>query len=281
MSDPTPSPTPVAATEPVIDAAAIATATAEAEAEAAAAAAEYQANTNLLVACTQGKLEDIKVLVEAKADVCFQDKDSGLSPLMVASQAGNIEIVKYILGRGAPWNALDINGMCAGDYAGNAMASGDDDAAKAKQLDCYEELVNAGCRAELVLGMMKRVKAHMAKPPAKRGRDGDSKGDEKEASNADYLQQKLKYSEGKLLDANDDAVMMGWEGPLMEQHAALICAKGGDVLNVGFGLGLIDMAIQKHNPKNHHIIEAHPDVYQHMLDQGWDKKDNVTIHFGR
>lgn len=28
--------------------------------------------------------------------------------------------------------------------------------------------------------------------------------------------------------------------PLMEAHAHAICSSGGDVLNVGFGLGLID-----------------------------------------
>ena len=39
--------------------------------------------------------------------------------------------------------------------------------------------------------------------------------------------------------------MMGWEGPLMVHHAALICGDGGkDVMNVGFGLGLVDAAIQ-------------------------------------
>ena len=38
--------------------------------------------------------------------------------------------------------------------------------------------------------------------------------------------------------------MMEWEGPLMEQHAQVICVGGGHMLNVGFGLGLVDEAIQ-------------------------------------
>lgn len=38
--------------------------------------------------------------------------------------------------------------------------------------------------------------------------------------------------------------------------------QGGDVLNVGFGLGIIDTAIQSHRPRSHTIIEAHPDVYK-------------------
>lgn len=66
--------------------------------------------------------------------------------------------------------------------------------------------------------------------------------------------------------------MMGWERPLMVEHAEAICSSGGDILNVGFGLGIIDIEIQKRGPASHTIIEAHPDVYQHMLDQGWDKK---------
>lgn len=39
--------------------------------------------------------------------------------------------------------------------------------------------------------------------------------------------------------------MMGWETPLMEQHARVICGQGGGhYLNVGFGLGIIDTYIQ-------------------------------------
>jgi protein arginine N-methyltransferase 2 len=39
--------------------------------------------------------------------------------------------------------------------------------------------------------------------------------------------------------------MMGWEAPLMEQHARVICGQGGGhYLNVGFGLGIIDTHIQ-------------------------------------
>jgi hypothetical protein len=32
------------------------------------------------------------------------------------------------------------------------------------------------------------------------------------APNLEYLSQKLKFVDDKILDANDDAVMMGWEG---------------------------------------------------------------------
>lgn len=39
------------------------------------------------------------------------------------------------------------------------------------------------------------------------------------------------------------------------------------MLNVGFGLGLVDSAIQMHTPKSHTIIEAHPDVLQKVTQQ--------------
>lgn len=45
--------------------------------------------------------------------------------------------------------------------------------------------------------------------------------------------------------AAGEAVMMGWEAPLMKKHAAVICGQGGGhYLNVGFGLGIVDTEIQ-------------------------------------
>jgi type IV protein arginine methyltransferase len=48
----------------------------------------------------------------------------------------------------------------------------------------------------------------------------------------------------------------------MKRHAEIICpTKGLHVLNVGFGMGIIDSYIQeRHEPASHTIIEAHPDV---------------------
>lgn len=68
----------------------------------------------------------------------------------------------------------------------------------------------------------------------------------------------------------------------MVEHAKVMCPQLGlSVLNVGFGLGLIDTELQKYKPQKHVIIEAHPDVYAHMLELGWDKKEGVRILFGR
>eukprot|EP01125_Pyxidicula_operculata_P011843 TRINITY_DN3877_c0_g1_i2.p1 TRINITY_DN3877_c0_g1~~TRINITY_DN3877_c0_g1_i2.p1 ORF type:complete len:366 (-),score=80.04 TRINITY_DN3877_c0_g1_i2:64-999(-) len=178
-------------------------------------------------------------------------------------------MIELLLNYGAPWNAKDDKGVTVGEYA---LESGNTDA--------YKLLVNAGCRAELILGCVDRQK-------------------ESGVANADYLSHPLKYDGDKLVDFEGNGVMMGWEKPLMVLHAKEICENAyshypsslseeestmygcGDILNVGFGLGLIDDEIQKFKPRSHTIIEAHPDVYKHMLNLGWDKKPGVRILFGR
>ena len=49
-----------------------------------------------------------------------------------------------------------------------------------------------------------------------------------------------------LVSSAGEGVMMDGEAPLMERHAEIICQGGGDVLNVGFGMGIIDGCIQHH-----------------------------------
>ena len=88
--------------------------------------------------------------------------------------------------------------------------------------------------------------------------------------NQDYKQEKLTYRDGVLLDSNGNTVMMDWEREIMRRQAATVCSRGGRVLNVGFGLGIIDSYIQEHeNVTEHWIIEGHPDVQQYMIENGW------------
>lgn len=97
-----------------------------------------------------------------------------------------------------------------------------------------------------------------------------------------YLNNKVYFmKDNRLLDQKAQPVMMGWEDPIMKDAAALICKGGGKILNVGFGLGLIDTYIQSHNVDEHWIIEAHPDVQDKMKKDGWDKKSNVTCLFDK
>lgn len=58
---------------------------------------------------------------------------------------------------------------------------------------------------------------------------------------------------------------------------------GLNVLNVGFGLGIIDSLFQglPNKPSRHMIIEPHPDVLKHMRETGWYEKQGVTILEGK
>lgn len=96
-----------------------------------------------------------------------------------------------------------------------------------------------------------------------------------------YKDQKLTYSsDGRLLDEYGNAVMMEWERPIMKKSAEVICRNGGKVLNVGFGMGIIDDYIQEQNVTEHWIIEPHRDVYTKMFQDGWHLRPNVKIMFG-
>jgi hypothetical protein len=91
-----------------------------------------------------------------------------------------------------------------------------------------------------------------------------------------YLDQTLTYTnDGRLLDENGWSVMMEWERPLMEAGGRVISERGGDILNVGFGLGIVDSHIQTFNPKSHTIIECHKDVLSYMKRNGWYERVNV------
>lgn len=76
---------------------------------------------------------------------------------------------------------------------------------------------------------------------------------------------------------------MEWERPLMARHADFIAgpAPVGSVLNVGFGMGIVDTALQSHRPAQHTIIEAHPQVLKKMHMDGWASKEGVRVLEGR
>ncbi|KAL7262300.1 hypothetical protein ACSBR1_000642 [Camellia fascicularis] len=204
----------------------------------------------LCEAARNGDTEKVRALIESGADVSYFD-GHGLSPLMHAAKHGHADAVKCLLEAGAPWNALSPSNLSAGDFA---MDSGHQEA--------FDVLLNAGIQAELILGTI-----------ARRSNPSDD-------TDGDYLEDRITFSEDKLMDSNSKAIMMAWEKPLMEAHAKAVCSGGKHILNVGFGMGLVDNAIQQYAPIKHTIVEAHPEVYGRMLRSGWGEKENVKIIFG-
>lgn len=87
----------------------------------------------------------------------------------------------------------------------------------------------------------------------------------------------MRYTDNYLIDEHERIVMPYWESPIMKQAAKTICKNGGRVLNIGFGLGIVDTFIQEEGVDEHWIIESHPTVLDKMKRDGWYDKHNVKI----
>jgi protein arginine N-methyltransferase 2 len=108
-----------------------------------------------------------------------------------------------------------------------------------------------------------------------------AEGDVDEGESKRYLESKLEYDDsiGFLLDDKGAPVMMKWESEIMRASAEVLLPTigTGRVLNIGFGMGIIDGYLQGRKPESHVIVEAHPAVVQRMKDHGWDKKSGVEV----
>ena len=81
------------------------------------------------------------------------------------------------------------------------------------------------------------------------------------------------YSEGW---GENIEVMMDWEDPLMSASGAYVCENGGDILEIGFGMGISAGYMHSHSISSHTIIENHPQIITKA--QEWaNGKSNVTI----
>lgn len=225
-------------------------------------AGDHQA---FLAACGAGDLEKVKVFLAAGFPAYHQEEEGGTSLLMHAAKGAHLEVVQALLAAGAPWMALDRQGKCAGEYA---MASEVEDAERKQSV--IDTLVNHAVMAEMILGTMQNQAAAAVRK-------------EQQQESAQYLGGNVRYEKDRLVDETEEGVMMEWESPLMEAHASLLCgeAKDRDVMNVGFGMGIIDEAIQRHGCRSHTILEAHPTVLEKMEADGWTQRAGVTVEGGR
>ncbi|KXN68305.1 S-adenosyl-L-methionine-dependent methyltransferase [Conidiobolus coronatus NRRL 28638] len=238
-------------------------------------------------ACVRNDTQEaLNLLKEEPGLVWFRDTD-GRSPLHWASALGSEELVVALLENRHPWNVVDNDGNSAGDEA---------DAHNHPLI--YKRLVEAGVRAEMILSIINSQV--YSDDEEEEGEEAQTEENEQEAAseqestqdqppqsnqnipNADYLSMPLKFDDDKILDFDNNGVMMGWEKPLMDHHCEVIAPKPGlHVINVGFGMGFIDRALQATQPATHTIVEAHPDVYKQMEKDGWLEKPNVRVIFGR
>jgi len=86
----------------------------------------------------------------------------------------------------------------------------------------------------------------------------------------------LTFEEDKIVTDTGGEVMMSWEAPIMEKSAEYICESKGDILEIGFGMGICSDYIQAQGVNSHTIVEIHPQIIEKL--KAWSEdKDNVTI----
>ena len=96
-----------------------------------------------------------------------------------------------------------------------------------------------------------------------------------------YKDKILTFEDSKIYynDANasiEMEVMMDWEDKVMEKSANYVCENGGDILEIGFGMGIAANYIQANSITSHTIVENHPQILEKA--KIWaNGKSNVTI----
>ncbi|KAJ4356017.1 Arginine N-methyltransferase 2 [Didymosphaeria variabile] len=262
----------------------------------------------IISAAERHDLPALKVLLkEGSANVQDPTATAATSPLHAAilscgeakdgkeADGDAVQTVDLLLQNGAIWNDLNKEDETPGCVAH-----------RLGQKKIYEKIVEAGVRAELLFAKMQALGLSgdddvedddeiLEEQPAVKKQKVDKETvqvvqeavdeeilDDVSKDNLAYLKSELRYRGHILFDESDNAVMMDWETEIMQRHAQTLIPKPGlKVMNVGHGMGIVDTAIQTHEPAQHHIIEGHPQVHQRLREQGWYDKPNVIIHEGR
>ena len=218
-------------------------------------------------------------------------------------------VVKELFLSGAIWNDLDVNDETPGCLAW-----------RLGRKELYELVVEAGVRAEVLFGLMggyEELGSGSSTPEELDAEVEDETEDlnngqngthdpaeetdqeipepERDVNSADFLKSELTFSEDKLLDSDANGVMMSWETSIMRRTFDLLLPtsppSGARILNIGFGMGIIDRMFRSTTPLSHHIIEAHPAVLAKISspdsdfgtewEQSAPEGGNYVIHAGR
>ena len=91
-----------------------------------------------------------------------------------------------------------------------------------------------------------------------------------------FKDETLEFFDNKIVDETGLEVMMDWETSIMEKSAEYVCHNKGDVLEIGFGMGICADYIQAQGVNTHTIVEIHPQIIDNL--KVWaEDKSNVTI----
>jgi len=79
-----------------------------------------------------------------------------------------------------------------------------------------------------------------------------------------YISQSLTFTSDAILlsssISDQTQTYMDWEDQILSASAAYVTQNGGDILEIGFGMGISANYIQSHSIDTHTIIENHPDM---------------------
>jgi hypothetical protein len=70
-------------------------------------------------------------------------------------------------------------------------------------------------------------------------------------------------------------VMMDWERELMKAHVDIL--PNGDILEIGFGMGISSQYIQDKGVKSHSICEVNPQILEKLKEWSKDKPNVIII----
>ena len=95
-----------------------------------------------------------------------------------------------------------------------------------------------------------------------------------------YISQSLTFQEDRiyfLREEIEQEVMMDWEDTLMSASAAYVTQNGGDILEIGFGMGISAGYIQSHSISSHTICENHPQIIPLALEWAAERPNATVI----
>ncbi|OBZ66788.1 Protein arginine N-methyltransferase 2 [Grifola frondosa] len=203
----------------------------------------------------------------------------GLTPLHVAVERRSEKHVRWYMDHDAPWEMQDNGSLTPGELA---LALG--------LRRIFNIIFEGAVRNEYRFWNLPLTE--MPWPDENPYRRASMRQQPFSIRNGDYLNAPVTYRNPRpeipgdfaMIDDQGNGVMMEWERPLMKESARLLCegmGEGKSILNIGFGLGIIDSYFQTYSPANHTIIEAHPQCLKYMRKNGWYDKPNVRILEGR
>lgn len=237
----------------------------------------------ILLLSSRHDLASLKPLLRIPGNASVQDPETGFTPLHAAIAACSPDLspspediqaakdtVHELFMSGAIWNDLDANNETPGCLAW-----------RLGRKELYGLCVEVGVRAEVLLGRMGGYEEldSGSEEDEEDGEGGDeipedtgegmnghtgaAEEEKKDVNSEDYLKSELKFDNDKLLDADNNGVMMAWETEIMRRSVDLLLPETDTpkrILNIGFGMGIIDRMFAASKPLSHHIIEAHPAV---------------------